>query len=178
MGSIGKFTKEKLVIGVLSTRPGRHGELEEILTDAFGPIEQVYGPGPFTFTDYYEKEMGPGIQRYFYVARDLVSPEGLASIKHQTDRIEQRFSEEGKRKINLDPGILSRDRFILATTKDRGHRIPLQQGVYGEVTLIYMHGGYQVLPWTYTDFRTEAYRDLLKEIRNSYLWQIRSETVK
>lgn len=173
MGTEHEFVREKLIIGVLSTRDDRMQELKKILQTAFGEIEAGYGPYPFTFTDYYDSEMGEGIDRYFYVLRDLYDPGELSSIKLRTNEIEQCFAEEGSRKINLDPGMLSRDRFVLATTKDRGHRIPLRSGIYGEVTLIYMHKGFQKLPWTYTDFTTELYRDLLKDIRKSYLRQLR-----
>ncbi len=178
MGAIGEFTPEKLIIGVLSTRLERHPELEKELLAVFGEIEAVFGPYPFSYTDYYVPEMGPDIQRMFYVCKDLVSPSMLSKIKRTTDSIEESFKEEGLRKINLDPGILSRDRFILATTKDRGHRIPLQDGIYGEVTLIYMNKGFQSLDWTYTDFKTEEYRNLLKEIRKSYLKQLREDSMK
>ncbi len=178
MGAIENFTPEKLIVGVLSTRLDRHSELEAELVSAFGEMEATYGPYPFTFTDYYEPEMGPDIQRMFYVCKELVSPGSLSTIKRTTDTIEELFTEEGNRKINLDPGILSRDRFILATTKDRGHRIPLQDGIYGEVTLIYMNKGFQSLAWTYTDFKTEEYRNLLAVIRKSYLKQLREDSVK
>lgn len=167
------FTPEKLIVGVLSTRPGRHEELEESLVEHFGRIERTAGPFPFNFTDYYTLEMGDRIMRYFYIMEQLVSPERLAPIKVRTNELEQKFCEEGDRKINLDPGLMAKDRFVLATTKDRPHRIPLQQGIFGEVTLIYMSGDYQTFPWTYADFRTDEYRNLLKEVRKTYLKQLR-----
>lgn len=173
MGRISAFRPEKLVIGVLSTRPERMDELTGSLNEHFGEIERIIGPFPFTFTSYYDAEMGEGISRYFYVMRDLIEPDKLADIKIRTNRIETSFTEDGLRKINLDPGSMSIDRFVLATTKDRGHRIPLRRGIFGEVTLIYMKGGFQTLPWTYADFRTEEYRNLLKEIRTSYISQLR-----
>ncbi|MGM0432436.1 MAG: DUF4416 family protein [Spirochaetota bacterium] len=168
-----EFTPEKLIVGVLSTRPGRHAELERELVARFGAVERTLGPFPFDFTDYYTPEMGSQIMRYFYVMEPLVSPERFAEIKLATNELEQQFCEAGKRKINLDPGLMGKDRFALATTKDRPHRIPLQQGIYGEVTLIYMSGDYHTFPWTYADFRTDEYRDILKEVRKAYLKQLR-----
>jgi hypothetical protein len=178
MGELTGYTPEKLVIGVLSTRECRHEELSQELIRGFGPIDEVLGPYPFTFTTYYDEEMGAGILRYFYVMKDLISPDRLSEIKIRTNAMEELFSEEDRRKINLDPGLLSRDRFILATTKDRGHRIPLQNGIYGELTLIYMHKAFQVLPWTYTDFASETYRELLKGVRKTYLAQLRGLSLK
>ncbi len=176
MGESTRFIPEKLVIGVLSTRSNRHGELISAIEKDFGVTEKIYGPYPFTFTTYYTEEMGSDIERYFYVMKELVSPDALSDIKLETNRIEQTFMEDGKRKINLDPGILSADRFILATTKGRGHRIPLQKGIYGEITLMYMCKEFQILPWTYTDFATDTYRCLLKEIRKAYLSQLRQHS--
>lgn len=167
------FTPEKLVIGVLSTREQYHNKLKELLQSHFGTIEREFGPFPFVFTDYYDQEMGSGIQRCFYVFSDLVDPQDLARIKNITQGIELQFSEDGKRKINLDPGILSLSRFVLATTKDRGHRIPLRDGIFGEVTLMYVNKQFIPLEWTYADFASEQYRSLLKEIRGSYKKQLR-----
>lgn len=167
------FTPEKLVIGVLSTRDEYHYKLKELLQADFGTIENEFGPFPFVFTDYYDQEMGSGIQRWFYVFSDLVDPQDLARIKNRTQEIELLFSEDGKRKINLDPGTLSLSRFVLATTKDRGHRIPLRDGIFGEVTLMYVNRQFMPLEWTYADFASEQYRSILKEIRGSYKKQLR-----
>jgi hypothetical protein len=167
------FTPEKLVIGVLSTRPQHLNNLKGLLQDNFGRLENEFGPFPFVFTDYYEQEMGSGIQRYFYVFSDLVDPQQLARIKIITQEIEPLFAENGMRKINIDPGILSLSRFVLATTKDRGHRIPLSDGIFGEVTLMYVNKQYIPLEWTYADFASGKYRSLLKEIRGSYKKQLR-----
>ena len=71
----------------------------------------------------------------------------------------------GNRKINLDPGLLSLSSLILATTKNNVHRIPLQKGIYGEVTLMYVNREYQTLPWTYADYRTPAFHEIFKEMR-------------
>lgn len=168
-----RFTPEKLVIGVLSTREQYHINLKELLQADFGTIENEFGPFPFVFTDYYDQEMGNGIQRWFYVFSDLVDPQDLARIKNRTQEIELLFSEDGKRKINLDPGILSLSRFVLATTKERGHRIPLRDGIFGEVTLMYVNRQFMPLEWTYADFASEQYRSILKEIRGSYKRQLR-----
>lgn len=90
--------------------------------------------------------MGGNPSRYFLVFKDLVDPARLAAIKRETNDIEERFVENGGRRINLDPGILSAGSFILATTKNRSHRIPLSDGIYAEVTLIYFNHRFNALP--------------------------------
>lgn len=175
MGTRSSFPPEKLVVGVLSTRIERMGELRKLLEDRFGPADWESSVFDFTFTDYYVPEMGEGIKRYFISFSNLVDPETLADIKIFTNSVETQFMEDGKRKVNLDPGIISVDRFILATTKNRGHRVPLRKGIYAEITLIYMNKNFQELPWTYADFRSMEYRNLLKELRRKYLLQLREQ---
>jgi hypothetical protein len=139
----------------------------------FGPIVRETSGVPFLFTDYYNAEMGVPIQRFFMVFSELVDPSRLAWIKLQTNKIEEAFMEDGLRKVNLDPGLLSADNLILATTKDRSHRIPLADGIFGEVTLIYTKGAFQSLPWTYADYKSEEFKALFKEFRNEYLALLR-----
>ncbi|MEW5815267.1 MAG: DUF4416 family protein [Spirochaetota bacterium] len=169
MGEIKEFTREKLVIGILSTKIERTAELITALTQRFGDIDYQSSFLDFNFTDYYTGEMGRDIKRFFLSFSELVNPERLADIKIATNAIEEFFKENGKRRINLDPGILSLGRFILATTKDNAHRLPLAKGIYGEITLMFKKKEFRPLEWTYPDYRTEAYRSILKEIREIYL---------
>ena len=176
MGSAGVFTPEKLVIGILTSRTGRREELFSLLAERWGPVDFSSGPIPFAFTHYYDAEMGPPIERTFASFQRLVDPSGLARIKRETNSIEDLFREEGKRKVNLDPGLLSLPRFVLATTKESAHRIPLEQGIYAEITLLYEKGSFHSLAWTYPDFRSEGYISLLNEIRVRYKSQLSPAT--
>jgi hypothetical protein len=74
--------------------------------------------------------------------------------------------------VNIDPGLLSLSRFILASSKDGSHRVPLCEGVFAEITLVYERGGYRALPWTYPDYRSSEYLDILAEIRKLYKAQL------
>ena len=173
MGKTKDFIPEKLIIGILVSELKLPEPLIIRLKNDFGTIERVDGPYPFNYTQYYNDEMGDTIQKFFLTFNQLVEPDRLAEIKELTNLIEEEFRSGNKRRVNLDPGILSETRFILATTKDRGHRVPLKNGIFGEVTLIYMNKEYRPLPWTYADFCDPVYRNLLKEIRKSYLKQIK-----
>jgi hypothetical protein len=173
MGKTKEYIPEKLIIGILTVEMKLPESLIQRVVDKFGDIERIDGPYPFDYTKYYNDEMGENIQKFFLTFDQLVSPDQLAEIKELTNLIEEEWSRGDKRSLNLDPGFLSETRFILATTKDRGHRVPLKNGIYAEVTLIYMHKEFQTLPWTYADFCDLKYRTLLKEIRKSYLQQIK-----
>jgi hypothetical protein len=170
MGEIHSFGHEKLVIGVLLASEDRADGLvrervETELESRFGPVD-FRGPSlPFRWTKYYESEMGPDLTRFFVSFRDLVDPSSLAEIKIASNGLEERFAQAGRRSVNLDPGLLSLGRLILATTKDRCQRIPLAKGIYGEVTLVYEHGAFVPLPWTYPDYRSTEYLAVFAEMR-------------
>jgi len=174
LGSAGTYTPEKLVFGVLTSRAEVRDELLAAATDAWGPVDFVSGFLPFTFTHYYDTEMGTPIHRLFLSFERLVDPSGLAAIKRATNALEERWHEAGLRKVNLDPGLVALSRFTLATTKENAHRIPLSQGIYGEITLLFSRGSYRPLDWTYPDYRSEATVALLNRIRAVYKGQLRS----
>lgn len=169
MATARAYSKCALVIGVLSTAEERRAELLSVLEKNFGPIEMQSPNMDFFFTDYYDSEMGSRPQRYLLLFRNLVDPSDLAGIKIRTNELEKLFATaEGNRHVNLDPGVLSLSSFILATCKDRSHRIPLHDGIYGETTLIYKDHDFQSLPWTYADYRSDEIRSLLRAFRDIY----------
>jgi hypothetical protein len=172
MGTAGTYTPEKLVMCVLSTLPGGD-DLRALLVEQLGTIDFSSDPVPFTATDYYDREMGPGIVRTFLSFRRLVDPSCLSQVKLRTNSLEHRFRVEGMRRVNLDPGLMALSRFSLATTKESAHRIPLSDGIYAEITLLYSKGGFRALEWTYPDFRTPACHTALNEIRALYKAQLR-----
>ena len=177
MGDAGSFTPVKLIIGVLCSDGVLYDALLSELVDAFGPIELRTDPVPFDFTGYYDREMGGRPFRFFLVFRNLIDPVALAGCKIFTNRIEQERAVDGNRPVNLDPGFLSAGNLILATTKNRSHRIPLAKGIYAEVTLIYSQRMFRALPWTYADYRSPRFIELFGRIRASYLVQVK-ETPK
>ena len=169
MGEVRPFVLSRLIMGVLSSNGEGHPYLFSLLEKKFGPILEESKSVPFTFTDYYDQEMGSEPQRFFLVFENLYDPSLLAEAKLFTNAIEEQFKKEGGRTINLDPGLLSAANLVLATTKNRGHRIPLQKGIYAEVTLFYEKGEFRTLPWTYADYGSEAFRLLFKRYRSEYM---------
>ena len=176
MATAREFQKCALVMGILSTSEDRREEITEILTRNFGPIEQQSPVLDFPYTDYYDSEMGSRPVRYLLLFRNLVDPATLSDIKTKTNILEKQFADaNGNRKLNLDPGILSLSNFILATCKDRSHRIPLKDGIYAETTLIYQDHVFQALPWTYADYRSEDVKAILREFRTTYRRLLKEE---
>ena len=169
MATAKSFTKCALVVGILSSYEEGREELLQMLEKEFGPLETQSPVMDFPYTDYYDDEMGGRPVRYLLLFRNLVDPACLASFKILTNSMEKHFSfPDGRRRINIDPGILSLSSFILATCKDRSHRIPLRDGVYGETTLIYQDKDFQRLPWTYADYSSDEVRAVLRDFRTRY----------
>ena len=87
-----------------------------------------------------------------WLFQDLVEQIALAEIKRHTNSIEQTYALEGKRQLNLDPGYLLYERFVLASGKNFTHRVYIGNMIYADLTLIYQKGAFQTLPWTYPDY--------------------------
>ncbi|MEO0092215.1 MAG: DUF4416 family protein [candidate division WOR-3 bacterium] len=163
-----------IVWGVIISDINLLPELEKLLYHNFGEVIIRSPIIPFDFTDYYEKEMGKNLKRCWIVTKNIVGLDRLVEIKKYAEQIEKKFlAPDNKRRINLDPGVLTLQNFVLTTHKNYGHRIYLKDGVYAEVTLIYRHNSYQALEWTYPDYRKAI--DFFNESRKK-LRQFLSQT--
>ena len=169
MGRIRAVEPVKLFVGMLSAYPGALAEAEAALTEALGPVDLRSDLFAHAFTEYYRDEMGQPLVRLFVSFERLIAPDQLASVKRLTNEVENRMAEAGQwpvvRPMNLDPGYIAPSKLILASTKDYSHRVPINHGIYAEVTLLYAHGGWRELPWTYPDYRTPAYRQFFARMR-------------
>lgn len=161
-----------LVVGVLY--PGAEQELLESarkkLALRFGALRVLGRPLEFGWTDYYQAEIGPGLVRRFLAAERLFGRERLAELKLETNAVERELARpDGRRRINLDPGLLTAENFVLASTKRRGQRVYLRDGIYAEVTLVFTRGAFEPLEWTYPDYRSQGVRDILESARREYM---------
>ncbi len=126
MGVEKDFSPVCLVMGVLYTDSGAFAAVRSLMEETFGPIRSMTEPVSFDFTDYYNEEMGGRPLRLYCLFDRLVDPRELAGIKHYTDSLEKLHrTENGGRKVNLDPGLLTSGNLVLATTKNRSQRIAL-----------------------------------------------------
>ena len=175
MGDIKFYTAEKLVMGMLMADPGSLDSVLERLTAVWGDTDTLTRAAEFSFSDYYAPEMGSPLYRVFCSFRPLVNPADLAEIKIRSNELEEELALDGKRRVNLDPGILCQSKFILASTKNNAHRVPLKKGIYGELTLQYRKGAFHSLDWTYPDYRGDAARDYLLKVRRLYVDQLKKK---
>jgi hypothetical protein len=143
----------------------------EALEEHFGALDFLTEPEAFIFTSYYDREMGPGLLRQTVAFLDLLPPDRLADAKLATNLMEQELARSRRRSVNIDPGLLSEERLVLATGKNYTHRIYLRDGVYADLTLIYQKGRYRALPWTYPDYQTPRLLHFFAVLRQKLVFQ-------
>jgi len=157
--------------GLIYKKTAELNKVFQSLEDSVGSLLIKSDIIPFTHTSYYNKEMGENLLRQWCVFEKLLKPDAIVSLKHLTNDIEKKYlNEKSGRTINIDPGFISLNNLILASTKNYSHRIYLGKGIYGEITLIYKNRTFVSLEWTYPDYREPAAieffskaREILKE---------------
>lgn len=162
----------KLVVATLFVDEARLQAAQQELTKAFGAIDYTSAHFPFAATNYYYAEMGAPLSRVFYSFAQLVSPEELAAIKLRTNEIERALAINDKRTVNLDPGYLDADKFVLASAKPHGYKIYLRDGIWADLTLHYEKGRFTALPWSFPDFKSGEYEKAFLRVREIYKKQL------
>jgi hypothetical protein len=172
MGAVKLIDPVLLIVAAFSRQERALDWARRRLEENFGPRANPRLVYDFNHTRYYEQTMGAGLRKEFVVFRDLVCADRLADIKGLTNHLEDEAAHGGQfdepRPLNLDPGVLTLGKFMLATTKDQAHRIYLRDGIFAEVTLRFEAGSYHPWPWTYADYREQAVLEFMKEARDYY----------
>ncbi|MBI4773672.1 MAG: DUF4416 family protein [Deltaproteobacteria bacterium] len=164
----------KLVASILGNADENILKAGEQLEKEFGPADFVSDVGPFEWTDYYSSEMGAPLVRRFFSFDRLVQADRLPEIKWLTNDLEQALSLSGRRTVNIDPGLLTQGSLVLATGKERAHRIYLGRSIFADLTLMYQSKSYHPLPWTYPDYAREEVITYMNRIRRTYGQQLKA----
>ncbi|MDO8490647.1 MAG: DUF4416 family protein [Dehalococcoidia bacterium] len=172
MGEIRQPEPVMLFIGLLIAPSCALVGVYRSLEERVGPIELKSQIMDFDYTRYYEPEMGSGLSRQFLAFERLVLPDELPRVKIATNALEKELAQDGKRRVNLDPGYLTGAKLVLVTTKDHAHRLYLGRGIYGEITLMFQRGKFEALPWTYPDYRSQGYQEFFQVLRERYLSKV------
>lgn len=176
-GKPGTILPVKLICGIILS-PGLSPEaVQEALKSRFGAIDHAAGPFDFSrYSDYYAPEMGGGLSRYFVSFRDLVDRTRLPDLKNETIALEADLADQGRRRVNLDPGYMTLGQLFLASTKDNFCRIYLRDGIFAEVTLVYKEDAFRPFPWTYRDYASGEYGAFFSEVRKSLHEALKKES--
>ena len=168
----------RLLVSMLAAAEPPRVEALRRLVERLGPLVYLSQPLEFSYTAYYQREMGGPLTRRLAAFRDLLPSCRLPEVKRLCVALEAELARDGRRRVNLDPGMLSADSLVLASGKPQAHRLALAEDVWGEITLLYHHGQFHGLLWTYPDYAAERMRRLLAGLRGRYLWQLLNERAR
>jgi hypothetical protein len=151
------------------------GALERALLrmrEEWGDIDCEGPDHPFDLTDYYEKEMGPGLQKRLLSSSRLMEPAALVERKLAAIDIEAHLRDDTGRRVNIDPGYMDLHKVVLASAKYGPQKVHLGQGVYADLVCRYSQGKFHPFEWTFMDYRQGRYEKELLEMRALYKSQL------
>ncbi|MDR2676746.1 MAG: DUF4416 family protein [Endomicrobium sp.] len=174
MGVIRAPQKVKLFCGIIFSNERVKQATFSLLEKEFGEIAAISDTIFFNFSNYYNAEMGNGLRRLWVSFIKLIFTSTIVKIKKITNSLENEFSINHRRQINIDPGYITPANVILVTTKNYCHRIHLSDGIYGEVTTIYKKNSFIKLPWSYPDYLSETAVEFFLKSRVNLLKQLKT----
>ncbi len=165
---IAAFSKHESALSWLWQRTARQLSPIKLLSPCF----------PFTESMYYRNAMGEELKKQFAILSDWYDPAELATHKVLCHRWEEELVNEMvsdvERPLNIDPGYMSMTKLVLASTKNREHRLYLRDGIYAEVTLAFRDQQWVPFPWTYPDYQRDDFRVFFHECRKHLAKEVAS----
>ena len=145
--------------------------LKKILNKKFGkPIAESNEYDFSKFSDYYETEMGTGLKRRIVVFdKAKLDASFLIKIKLFSLKLEKRLAKKGccrqRRTVNIDPGFLTKEKFVLLSFKKKPRKLYLGKGVWADLLLLSRGKRLETLPWTFPEFRDKSVQEFLLSVR-------------
>ncbi len=118
---------------------------------------------------YYSKEMGENILKVFTYFKTVVQKEGLYKLKLVSLELENKYRNENKRQINIDPGYIDEANLVLFSSKGRVARIYIKDNVFSELEYVFLNNEFIDMFWTYEDYKHKEVKEFFKEARKMYL---------
>ena len=178
--AVGEIAKHKPVFLIAAVTSRYESALRWAIEQSTGHWGKLALQSPvfdFTETEFYTPTMGNDLKKQFLVFDEMIDPGDLAPTKVLSNRWERQYAEQTDhaqvRPLNIDPGYISEAKLVLATTKDRDHRIYLQQGIFAEVTLHFRGKRWTSSRWTYPDYQRADFQAFFTECRSLLRERIR-----
>lgn len=148
----------------------------------WGPLGLCSDRFDHSETCYYQDEMGEGLIKQFVVTDGFYDPAQLSASKIQSNEWESELAQSGRfeqsRPLNIDPGYLTLTKLVLASAKDRAHRIYLNKGIFAEECLYYLDQQWKSRPWTYPDYQRDDFQVFFVQVREYLKRQIAEKRTK
>jgi hypothetical protein len=177
MGTPQEPKPAKYFVALLSSDTDLLSAVETDFASVLGAVDARSPIVPWTASRFYEREMGANLLRRFVSFERLLSPQALAEVKLETQKIEDYYrwpaASGAGRRLNCDPGYLEAGKVVLASTKNACQRIYLRAGIFAEATLLYYDGTFHGCSYTYPDYLWPESQHFLTACRGRYLEQLR-----
>lgn len=135
------------------------------LTKEYGEIKKESHEYDFDeYTDYYEKESGKNLIKKIIIFKKEIKENDLAEIKKFAAEIEKKYSVDGKRKINIDPGYVSKEKVVLASFKKKDFKEYLGWGIFLHKVLEFNDGKVKDFFHTFPDFKSKFIQGFFLEL--------------
>ncbi|WP_297454088.1 DUF4416 family protein [Persephonella sp.] len=125
----------------------------ELLKKEFADFKTQSEPFKPPFSKYYHKEMGSPLYKKFVITELIIDKSEIVKVKKMAMDIEDKYRIEGNRTVNIDPFYIDKEQLVVSTSKYRGNRVYMGDGVFVELELFYHHGSFQPFIWTYVDYK-------------------------
>ena len=169
---MGQLTSHYPVLLIAAVTSRYESAIQWSITQAakqWGAVQLKSDVFDFTETGFYAKTMGLDLRKQL-VAFQFTDPAALADFKIASNLWEEQYAASHPhpetRPLNIDPGYITEAKLVLATTKDRDHRIYLRDGIYAEVTLHYQQHKWTQSRWTYPDYQRDDFQSFFTECRD------------
>ncbi len=171
MGDIKNIPPCVRFIGAFSRSPESLDWLWQRVDETWGTTLLRSPQYAFVESNYYHSTMGEGLIKQFAICSEFYDPSELPSDKNLTNHWEAEFASDHDlgvaRPLNIDPGYLGLTKLVLASTKNREHRLYMRDGIYAEVTLAFRSQAWQAMEWTYPDYQREDFQAFFTQAREA-----------
>ncbi|MGK5090960.1 DUF4416 family protein [Deltaproteobacteria bacterium TL4] len=169
----------KVILGILFSRESLYSEVLTVLKEQYQRGIQRQSPAfPFNQTDYYQAEMGTELSRRFVSFETIEPLDTIVDWKKRTVHLENLWTQQGKRQVNLDPGYIDIHKVILFSHKEGPQKIYIQNNIWADLVLMKAKGGYDTFRWTFPDLKNHQYDDFFMNVRADYKKEYRALTRK
>ena len=162
----------KLIVGALYSDLNLLELAKQQMKDQDWIVQNQSKEFPFDKTDYYAQEMGSELKRCFLSIKGLQGLDSNVSWKLITLGIEKKLSNNGKSRVNLDPGYIDFTKIVLLSVKEGPQKIYLRDGIWADLVLLKDKSGFRKFNWTFPDQKQGYYNDFFLQVREKYKLEI------
>lgn len=137
------------------------------IVDSVGWVSKVFYFD--SIQHYYSREMGIDILKVFTYFKTVVPKDELYKLKLLSLELENKYRNENKRQVNIDPGYIDEANLVLFSSKGRAARIYIKDKVFSELEYVFLNNEFMDMFWTYEDYKHKEVKEFFKEARKMYL---------